>query len=166
MTAPKGARDAGLSRGADGTRASMPRLDCPGAMAGHSRAASVGLGGRMSALNSWRPAREFDTGVVGARQLHSRQAQRWVRRLAATVSGSWLVSRLMPTLDRATLRVTGQRRTLTAIIAVYPLCSSRQLGPRRGCRTPSPYSGSPQAKAWSWRRATSATGQNPRGAQI
>ena len=100
----------------------MPRLACPAAVPGHLRAASVGLS---AACLSWTVAsgRESDNGVVGARQLENRQAQRWVRRFAATVGGSWLLSRLMPTLDRASLRVTGHRYTLPPSWPVYPWCS-------------------------------------------
>lgn len=69
---------------------------------------------------------------MGARQLENRQAQRWVRRFAATVGGSWLLSRLMPTLDRASLRVTGHRYTLTAIVAGLPVVQLTTIGAKTG----------------------------------
>ena len=41
-------------------------------------------------------------------------------------------SRLMPTLDRATLRVTGHRRTLTAILAGLPVVQLTTIGAKTG----------------------------------
>ncbi|MGB8382796.1 MAG: nitroreductase family deazaflavin-dependent oxidoreductase, partial [Dermatophilaceae bacterium] len=52
--------------------------------------------------------------------------------MAATVGGSWLLSRQMPTLDRATLRVTGHRRTLTAIMAGLPVVQLTTVGAKTG----------------------------------
>lgn len=69
---------------------------------------------------------------MGAQRLGSHQAQRWVRQLAATAGGSWLLSRLMPTLDRATFRVTGHRRTLTAIVSGLPVVRLTTTGARTG----------------------------------
>lgn len=83
-------------------------------------------------MHSWRPERESDNGVVGVRLLAGQQVQRWVRRLAATLGGSWLLSRLMPTLDRAALRVTGHRRSLTAIVAGLPVVQLTTIGARTG----------------------------------
>ena len=57
---------------------------------------------------------------------------RWVRHSAATVGGSWLLSRLMPALDRVTLRVSGQRRTLTAVVSGLPVVRLTTTGARTG----------------------------------
>ena len=61
-------------------------------------------------------------------------AQRWVRLFAATPSGSWLLSRLMPLLDRAALRFPRRRHTLTAIMTGLPVVVLTTTGSRTGKR--------------------------------
>ena len=106
----------------------------PAALAGSWRADSVGFVGGAARWPPCTPAvrPESDNGVVGARLLAGQQVQRWVRRFAATRGGSRLLSRLMPTLDRATLRVTGHRRCLTAIVAGLPVVQLTTIGARTG----------------------------------
>lgn len=73
---------------------------------------------------------ELDNDDVRARRLGSPRAQGWVRQFAATAVGSWLLARLMPTLDRATFRVTGHRLTLTAIVSGLPVVRLTTTGAR------------------------------------
>ena len=69
---------------------------------------------------------------MGAATADGTVPQRWVRLFAATPSGSWLLSRLMRQLDRAVLRLTGRRHTLTAITTGLPVVVLTTTWSRRG----------------------------------
>jgi deazaflavin-dependent oxidoreductase (nitroreductase family) len=59
-------------------------------------------------------------------------SQRSVRRLAASRGGSWLFARVLPRIDRFVLRVTGGRRTATAVLAGLPVVRLTTTGRRTG----------------------------------
>jgi SAM-dependent methyltransferase len=58
--------------------------------------------------------------------------QRWVRRLAARRACSWLFSRVLRWIDRFVLRITGGRRTATAVLAGLTVVRLTTTGGRTG----------------------------------
>ena len=104
----------------------MPRLACPGAMAADLSAASVGSAAACAPRT--RGVRPVSWTMVSWERDGSRVARFSVGYVVWPPP--WLLCRLMPTLDRATLRFTGRRRTLTAIVA------GRRDRQRRSTRSP------------------------------
>jgi deazaflavin-dependent oxidoreductase (nitroreductase family) len=72
-----------------------------------------------------------------------RAPQRWVRVFAATRSGASLLARLMPPLDRMAFRLTGHRRTLTAVATGLPVVVLTATGARTGAPRTVPLLGFP-----------------------
>jgi deazaflavin-dependent oxidoreductase (nitroreductase family) len=66
--------------------------------------------------------------MTGSAPLH----QRWIRRLAASRAGAWLFARVLPRIDRFVLRITGGRRTATAVLAGLPVVVLTTTGARTG----------------------------------
>jgi deazaflavin-dependent oxidoreductase (nitroreductase family) len=79
-----------------------------------------------------RAARSGYRGGVHRPFDQSNPPQRLLRWLAGTDAGSWLFARLLPPLDEAFSRLTGGRRTLTAVLSGLPTVMLTTSGARSG----------------------------------
>lgn len=57
---------------------------------------------------------------------------RLVQKLASSASGSWLLARVLPAVDRFTLKLSGGRITLTSLLAGVPVMWVTTTGARSG----------------------------------
>jgi deazaflavin-dependent oxidoreductase (nitroreductase family) len=69
--------------------------------------------------------------------------QRWIRRFAGTRAGSWLFARVLHRIDRFVFRVTGGRRTATAVVSGLPVVMLTTTGARSGLPRTVPVLGFP-----------------------
>ena len=58
--------------------------------------------------------------------------QRWSRRVAGTRGGAWLFARVLHRIDRSVFRITGGRRTATAVVSGLPVVMLTTTGARSG----------------------------------
>jgi deazaflavin-dependent oxidoreductase (nitroreductase family) len=69
--------------------------------------------------------------------------QRWIRRLAGTRGGAWLFARVLHRIDRFVSRITGGRRTATAVVSGLPVVLLTTTGARSGLPRTVPVLGFP-----------------------
>jgi deazaflavin-dependent oxidoreductase (nitroreductase family) len=69
--------------------------------------------------------------------------QRWLRRFAATRAGAWLFARVLHRVDRLAFRLSGGRRTVTAVLSGLPVVMLTTTGARTGLPRTVPVLGFP-----------------------
>lgn len=74
--------------------------------------------------------------------------QKMIQQLAATRGGSWILLRVLPPIDRAVFRLSGNRHTLVSLLAGLPTLLLISTGAKSGLPRTTPLVGIPRGDGY------------------
>lgn len=74
--------------------------------------------------------------------------QKMIQQLAATRGGSWILLRVLPPIDRAVFRLSGNRHTLVSLLAGLPTLLLVSTGAKSGLPRTTPLVGIPRGDGY------------------